>query len=56
MEHIIGILNDDIGNFRATAAESLGNIGDERGIDPLIKLLENDTDNSVKCAVFKHWD
>lgn len=47
--HLIGVLNDDIENFRAMAASALGNIGDERAVGPLIKLLDDNYDG-VKHA------
>jgi HEAT repeat protein len=42
---------DGSGKVRAKAAWALGEIGDNRAVEPLIKALENDSDSGVRLEV-----
>ena len=53
IESLIGALGDDDWEVRRDAAESLGEIGDLRAIEPLIDALRNDRHRYVRSSTIR---
>ena len=51
MPALIAALDDDAPRVRARAAEALGRIGDPRGVEPLLGLLEHEDASERICAL-----